>query len=64
MTMRASNVVLLALLFNQLVDGPVKNRFEPNVTQHQNGLGYIIMIRYLRVHDAVFPKKQYQSFSV
>jgi len=39
MTMRASSVVPLALLFNQLVDGLVKNRFEPNVTQHQNWLG-------------------------
>jgi hypothetical protein len=36
MTMRASSVVPLALLFNQLVDGPVKNRFEPYATQHEN----------------------------
>lgn len=54
--MRASSVVPLALLFNQLVDEPVKNRFEPNVTQHQNWLGYIIMIHYLKVHNIVFPK--------
>jgi hypothetical protein len=34
--MRAPSVVPLALLFNQLVDVPVKNRFDPYATQHEN----------------------------
>lgn len=36
MAMGASCVVPLALLFNQLVDVPVKNRFEPYATQQEN----------------------------
>lgn len=43
--MRALCVVPLALLFNQLVDVPRKNRFEPYATQRENGIGITISLR-------------------